>query len=115
MVRFKVADFCERSVFGTICHYKTYHILKLKNKRKKNCYKTCLFYTRKIIEQNINVLNLFNFTPSRQDILYRDETLNPLNPLTVVPESHTGNDHALFDLFHAYFTAIESTKEQPTI
>ena len=37
------------------------------------------------------------------------------NPLTVVPESHTGNDHALFDLFHAYFTAIESTKEQPTI
>ena len=38
-----------------------------------------------------------------------------INPLTVVPESHTGNDHALFDLFHAYFTAIESTKEQPTI
>ena len=38
-----------------------------------------------------------------------------LNPLTVVPESHTGNDHALCDLFRAYFTAIESTKEQPTI
>ena len=28
-----------------------------------------------------------------------------INPLTVVPESHTGNDHALFDLFHVYFSA----------
>ena len=37
-----------------------------------------------------------------------------INPLTVVPESHTGNDHALFDLFHLYFSAKENSSQQPT-
>ena len=37
------------------------------------------------------------------------------NPLTVLPISHMGSDHALCDLFRVYFTAIESTNEQPTM
>ena len=31
-----------------------------------------------------------------------------INPLTVLPESHTGRDHALRDLFRVNFTANES-------
>ena len=37
------------------------------------------------------------------------------NHLTVLPEFHTGNDHAPCDLFRVYFTTNESTSQQPTI
>ena len=40
--------------------------------------------------------------------------ITQFNPLTVVPESHTGNDHALYDLFRVYFSAKENSSQQTT-
>ena len=57
----------------------------------------------------LNLLHKFDYN------YYYKRSRYYLNHLTVLPESHTGSDHAPCDLFRLYFTASKSTTQQPTI